>query len=202
MSGRAYLESIKKELEAGRHQHRMGESILAGLGYVRRRRSAVDEINFELERLGLHAEPPIAPEMPLRTPRIRFSLADGRPPEKKVAPEVPLLDPEKTALVQIEAEAEAESQAETDECEQAPPSSFRIGELAAADQDVGWVSQGASVAEAYITMSLEKYSRLMVASTRNPRVQDVKGMISYKSIAKTRVPEIPGPVLGGHGQSC
>jgi len=86
MSGRAYLESIKKELEAGRHQYRMGESILAGFGYVRRRRSVVDEINFELERLGLHAEPPIGPEMPLRTPRIRFSLADGCSPGRACEP--------------------------------------------------------------------------------------------------------------------
>src|SRR5947199_2182969 len=71
----SHLSEIKDELVTGHHQHRMGESILAVFGYVRRRRTAVDDINRELDTLGLRTDPPISQDMPLRTPRIRFSLA-------------------------------------------------------------------------------------------------------------------------------
>ncbi len=184
MSGRDYLESIKKELEAGRHQHRMGENILAQFGYVRRRRSAVDEINKVLEQLGLRADPPISPDMPLRAPRIRFSLAGAvlQPtPPTTVASENEVeiggddIDTEVEALVSTETTAP----------------SFRIAELLAADQEVAWVTPQATVAEAYTRMSLKKYSQLLVASSATPRAQDVKGIISFKSIAKASLKSKP-----------
>ena len=53
MSGREYLEAIKEQLDLGRHQHRMGENILGAFGYVRRRATALAEINATLQDIGL-----------------------------------------------------------------------------------------------------------------------------------------------------
>ena len=72
LSGRSYLEEIKTELEEGRRQWRAGANLLAAFGYVRRRKTAVDAINKDLEDLGLVCAPPIDVDMPLDTPRIRF----------------------------------------------------------------------------------------------------------------------------------
>ncbi len=189
VSGREYLESIKKELQTGRHQHRVGENILAEFGYVRRRRSAVDEINFELKRLGLCADPPISPEMPLRSPRIRFSLVEIRP-EPPAGRDQATEKPESESLEDGGADAATDAATVT----QAAASSFRIAELAAADHELGWVSPNASVAEAYTKMSLRKYSQLLVAGNSRPRAQDVKGIISYKSIAKASLISKPSQV--------
>ena len=79
MSGREYLEDIRSNLESGSNQWRMGENVLRAFGYVRRRKTAIDEINKTLAGLGVVAEPPVSPDMPLRSPYIRFTLstADG-----------------------------------------------------------------------------------------------------------------------------
>ena len=74
MTGNEYLDEIRDNLEAGRHQHRIGENVLRAFGYVRRRATAIEEINGTLEELGLATTPPIDSEMPLRTPRISFRL--------------------------------------------------------------------------------------------------------------------------------
>ena len=74
MTGRKYLEDIRTQLESGRYQHRMGENVLRAFGYIRRRATAIEEINATLRDLGLVADPPVDAEMPLRVPRIRFSL--------------------------------------------------------------------------------------------------------------------------------
>ena len=84
MPGQEYLEDIRAKLESGRHQHRMGENLLRAFGYVRRRATAIEEINATLEKLGLAADPPVNSEMPLRSPRIRFSLSLN-PPKEGVA---------------------------------------------------------------------------------------------------------------------
>ena len=92
MDGPEYLEDIRSNLASGRYQHRMGENILRAFGYVRRRATAIEEINATLEELGLEANPPISSQMPLRTPRIRFSLkdkADSVTPEAVEGPEIP-----------------------------------------------------------------------------------------------------------------
>ena len=68
------LEAIRAELVMKRHQHRMGENVLRAFGYVRRRATAIEEINASLTELGLVANPSISTDMPLKTPRIRFSL--------------------------------------------------------------------------------------------------------------------------------
>lgn len=46
------------------------------------------------------------------------------------------------------------------------------------------VSPNAPIAEAYTKMVLHRFSQLLVASSPQPRRQDVKGIVSYQSIAK------------------
>lgn len=174
MSGRDYLTAIKKELAAGRHQHRMGENILAAFGYVRRRQTAIDEINKALDDLELQTDPPIGPDMPLRVPRIRFSLkAVGTPPqaidEEPVEPE-----PE---------DVEQQEEGLPESLETLVPA-FRIAELDAADQPVDCIAPDAPLSEAYTRMALRKYSQLVVGNGNKPRRQDIKGIVSYQSIAK------------------
>ena len=77
MAGREYLEDIKAQLESGRHQSRMGENVLRAFGYVRRRATAIEEINATLEQLGLAAYPPVSSDMALKdTPYSLF--VEGR----------------------------------------------------------------------------------------------------------------------------
>ena len=76
MDGREYLKDIRANLEAGRNQWRMGENVLGAFGYVRRRKTAIDDINATLEELGLVTSPLLSSEMPLRSPRIRFTLKE------------------------------------------------------------------------------------------------------------------------------
>ena len=174
MTGRDYLEDIRTQLVAGRHQHRMGENVLRAFGYVRRRATAIEEINATLESLGLVADPPVEAEMPLRSPRIRFSLAteaaapdavDGRGTLATKSFDAPLPDTE-------------------DNDGSLPEPAFSISELASANTTVESVTPGASIQEAYTKMSLHKYSQLVVASQAKPRQQDIKGIVSFQSIAK------------------
>lgn len=171
MSGRDYLAAIKSELEAGHHQNRMGESLLAAFGYVRRRQTAIDEINATLAELGLVTDPSIGPNMPLRSPRIKFSLgvSEATTTEPSAADETEPLE---------------EEASDPDVVSSTQVSTFRVAELAAADKPVGWINPNASVAAAYTKMSLNKFSQLVVAGSANPRQQDIKGIVSYESIAK------------------
>ena len=59
MTGQEYLEAIRANLESGRHQHRMGQNVLRAFGYVRRRSTAIQQINDKLNELDLIADPPI-----------------------------------------------------------------------------------------------------------------------------------------------
>ncbi len=174
MSGKDYLLAIKQELLAGRHQHRMGENVLAAFGYVRRRRGVVDEINAVLEELQLTANPPIGQDMPLRNPRIRFSITSiSEPP------------PDQPWAVTTNDDDSGTGQEPGEEQPDASfVSSFRVAELAAADKPVECVSPQAEIAEAYTRMGLCKYSQLVVANSPTARRQDIKGIVSYESIAK------------------
>ena len=82
MTGRAYLQNIKNELLAGHYQHKKGELILGAFGYSRRRKVVLSEINRELKRLKLRADPPIDEDMPLDSSHISFFLLE--PPRSKV----------------------------------------------------------------------------------------------------------------------
>ena len=176
MTGQEYLEDIRTNLESGRNQHRMGENILRAFGYVRRRATAIEEINATLEELGLLAEPPVNSEMPLRAPRIRFSLSaktDAMTSEADDGPDkldsgmcdVPLPDAE-------------------DEGGNLPEPAFSVSELASANSAVECVSPNALIQAAYTTMLLRKYSQLVVADHPNPMQQNIKGTVSFQSIAK------------------
>lgn len=178
MTGQEYLENIKAELSAGRYQHRMGENVLRAFGYVRRRATAIEEINATLDSLGLTATPPITSDMPLKKPRIRFRLKpdDGTmTPEDTYAPET--LGPPNGFESSLEEEAE-ESDASL------PEPAFSVSELESAKTDVKCVSPSASIQKAYTTMVLHKFSQLVVADHPNPLRQDIKGIVSFRSMAK------------------
>ena len=176
MSGRDYLQDIKTNLEAGRNQHRMGENILRAFGYVRRRKTAIDEINAALDELGLETYPPIDPDMPPRTPRIIFSL-------KGAAPEI-IDDSGVGSSNSTETQLQYENEVDADDDDNLPEPTFSISELASANKDVQCVTQNASIQEAYTIMIKHKYSQLVVANGDKPRRQDIKGIVSFQSIAK------------------
>ena len=181
MTGQEYLENIKTQLEEGRRQNRKGENVLRAFGYVRRRATAINEIGETLERVGLVAVPPISSDMPLKE-RIIFRLKS------------------KSGIEQPEAEEDTRSEngpdstsEEEDEVEEGdndinlPEPAFRVSELASAKVEIEWVSPNESIQKAYTKMVLSKYSQLLVANSATPRQQDVKGTVSFKSIAKALI---------------
>ena len=179
MTGQEYLRDIRDNLQDGRHQHRMGENVLRAFGYVRRRATAVKEINATLDCLGLVAEPPIDARMPPRSPRIRFSLRDEPEPETtEDADDVDALD-----TISGEGSYEEAVIDDDDEGELLEPA-FSVSELESSDTCVAWVSPDASIQTAYTKMLLNKYSQLVVASNANPLRQDIKGIVSFQSMTK------------------
>ncbi|MBI4288338.1 MAG: hypothetical protein HY671_07930 [Chloroflexi bacterium] len=153
MTGHEYLKNIKKELEAGRWQHKKGISILASFGYSRRRKAALATINKEMETLGLKANPPIDENMPLDSSHVTFSLRG----EKGTTPVQP---------PQIDT-AEVEEEIEGPELEPFIPT-FRVRDLAAADKPVRCIKTNDPLKKAYIIMLKNKYSQLVVADTHHP----------------------------------
>ena len=176
MTGRQYLEAIRTELRSGRHQHRMGENLLRAFGYVRRRATAIEEINSTLETLGLVADPPVDSEMPLRAPRIRFSLKVGNGAETPEAVDGPVIVDSNSFDVPL--------QDADDNDGNLPEPSFSVSELESANTVVECVPPDASIQEAYTKMVRYKYSQLVVASIEKPRQQDIKGIVSFQSMAK------------------
>ena len=176
MSGQEYLQAIKTKLESGSHQHRMGENVLRAFGYVRRRATAIEEISATLEQLGLVTFPPISSDMPLKTPRIRFSLKAGggaASPETEDAPDTPDPDTSGSPFEYVD-----------DNDANLPEPAFSVSELASAKTDVECVSPSASIKKAYTTMRLRKYSQLVVADHATPMQQDIKGVVSFQSMTK------------------
>ena len=176
MDGQEYLQKIRIELEADRHQHRMGENVLRAFGYVRRRDTAIEAINTALKELGLAAEPPIDSEMPLRVPRIRFSLISAN---GTATPEV-IDGPDSLDSNDFD----SQSQDAEDSDSNLPEPAFSVSELKSAYINVECVNPGASIQEAYTKMVLHNYSQLVVASHERPRRQDIKGVVSFQSMAK------------------
>ena len=176
MTGREYLEGIRTNLDMRHRQHRMGENVLRAFGYVRRRATAIEEINATLEDLGLVADPPVGPDMPLRSPRIRFALraANGAAtPETVAGPDD--LDSDSS---------DDPSRDPEDDDFNLPEPAFSVSELASAKSVVKCVSPSAPIEEAYTEMLLGKFSQLVVAGHATPKQQDIKGVVSFQSIAK------------------
>ena len=153
----------------------MGASVLRAFGYVRRRATAINEINTTLDKLGLVAAPPIDSEMPLKARSIRFSLKDANGVAKVEAVDKPDA-PDSNDL-------NAQSQDIEDIDSNLPEPGFSVSELKSANCDVEHVSPNASVKKAYTKMLLHKYSQLVVANNPKPRQQDIKGIVSFKSLA-------------------
>ena len=186
MTGQEYLESIRTNLENGQYQHRMGRNLLSAFGYVRRRATAIDDINETLERVGLTTDPPIDADMPLRTPRIRFSLMnyDGSG-SLETDQDAGTLDPNDThAFLQDHDDSDGNI----------PEPAFSIYELESAKTDVECVPPSASLKTAYTKMVMHKYSQLVVANSPRPRQQDIKGIVSFQSIAKALIHGTPTTV--------
>ena len=161
MTGREYLEDIRTNLDKGRHQHRMGENVLRAFGYVRRRATAIEEINATLEDLGLVADPPVGPDMPLRSPRIRFALGavnGAATPETVAGPDG----------LDSDSSDDPSQDAEEDDVN-LPEPAFSVSELASAKSAVKCVSPSAPIEEAYTEMLLGKFSQLVVAGHATPK---------------------------------
>ena len=190
MTGQEYLRDIRNNLQNGRHQHRMGENILRAFGYVRRRATAIKEINETLDCLGLVAEPPIDARMPTRSPRIRFSLRDEHDLETtEDADDLDVLDTNRGEELYEDAAVEDDDEGEL------PEPAFSVSELESSETCVAWVSPDASIQTAYTKMLLNKYSQLVVASNANPFRQDIKGIVSFQSMTKALMNG--GPVTVG-----
>ena len=187
MTGQEYLRDIRGNLQAGRRQHRMGENVLRAFGYVRRRATAIKEINATLECLGLVADPAIDSRMPTKSPRIRFSLKDTLGPETtESADDVDALD--SNSIDESFEDAVVEDDGEL------PEPAFSVSELESSDTCVAWVSPDASIQMAYTKMMLNKYSQLVVASHAEPLRQDVKGIVSFQSMTKALMNGNPATV--------
>ncbi len=176
MTGREYLEAIRTNLEAGRNQHRMGQNILGAFGYLRRRSTAIQQINATLEELDLIAEPPVDSTMPLRRPSIRFSLRRTNETDPTgVVDGQAKVDPETLDTPSEDADGDDSN---------LPEPRFTVSELKTASITVEIVSPNATLQEAYTKMVMGKYSQLVVANNDRPRQQDIKGIVSFQSITK------------------
>ncbi len=180
--GRDYLEAIRDELASGRRQHRMGESLLRAFGYMRRRATALEEINSTLRELGLVATPPVNADMPLRTPRIVFALSS---PSESIGTEVAdeFLDPTSGNVIAQIQDLEVDGNL--------PEPSFRVSELESAKTNVERVSHTDSISAALTKMSMYDYSQLVVASHDEAKQHDIKGVVSFKSITQALMKGTP-----------
>lgn len=176
MTGREYLKAIRANLESGSHQHRMGQSILRAFGYVRRRSTAIQQINEALDDLDLIADPPIDSNMPLRNPRVRFLI---RPAAGTTSTEGT-----NASTAEDSNALDATTASDDSEDDDLPEPAFTVSELTTASTAVERVSPNATIKNAYTKMVRRKYSQLVVSSRDNPRQQDIKGIVSFQSIAK------------------
>ena len=190
MTGEQYLAAIRTELVAAHRQHKMGENVLRAFGYIRRRRTVIEEINAALEKLGLVANPPIDSDMPLRRPRIVFSLRDTADAAIPIASN----SADAVDLSSSNVLAQDEDDSDTD----LPEPAFSVSELESADKKVEWVSPNASIYDAYSKMVLHKYSQLVVSSNCRTMQQAIKGIVSFQSMTKALMngkPKIVGDCI-------
>lgn len=177
MSGGDYLDQIKQELELGHRQWKLGYKLLNAFGYVRRRQSAIDQINQELNARGMLTTPAIDSDMPLDS-YITFQLKN---PVAAAAGGDPA--PAEVSVEAIEAE-ELQLSAGSP-----PETALSIGNLEAAERVPAWINPNATLSEAFTRMELNGYSQLVVATS--DLANSVKGTISYESITRAFVHGAP-----------
>lgn len=179
MSGTEYLDAIRSQLESGKSAWRRADNIFRAFGYVRRRQSAVDQFNKEMEARGMRAEPALTTTIPLSA-YVRF-LLEPAPPPPEVLQVMDEFEP-------VNVEPEHIDPPESEKVEEPPPAdeanpadrALIVGNLAAAEHPPEMVNPQASIAEALTTMDLRDYSQLAVGNNHG----SVKGIVSYKSIAR------------------
>jgi hypothetical protein len=188
--GEAYLDAILAELKQGHRQWKRGDNLLGAFGYTRRRQTAIDLIKGLLEEKGMRTDPTLTTAMPLDR-AITFYLKGTKPePAAQTPGEVQEDTP--VEVVELAVEDEARSQAgqpvtvtipqEAPAAEPGGPvdRGLIIGNLACAERVPEQIAPTASVEEALTRMAMRDYSQLAV--TTGPR--DIKGVISYKSVAQ------------------
>lgn len=183
-TGEEYLDAIKAELEKGHRQWKRGDKLLEAFGYVRRRQTAIDWINAKLEERGLYTSPSITTEMPLDR-GITFYLK-GKQPEPPTEEEAAATDqPVEEIELATAGEGSEEHEAVKVTILQEPPVAepdrgLSVGNLACADKVPEQIVPTASVEEALTRMAFLDYSQLVVTTG----ARDIKGIISYKSVAQ------------------
>jgi len=192
-TGEEYLDLILAELKQGHRQWKRGDNLLAAFGYMRRRQTAIDLINSELEKRGVYTLPELSVEMPLDR-AIRFRLR-GAPPDSP--DEEPGAAARDTATETVEvATATEEETPSTVIIAAEPPAAdpenpadraLIVGNLECAERSPEVISPNATVKEALTRMDLREYSQLVVTSG----VRDIRGIVSYKSVARANLMGTP-----------
>lgn len=183
MAASEFLQQIKRELENGRKQWRRGDKVLAAFGYARRWPAVISTINGELRRLGLKTDPPIDEHMPLTT-AIRFYAVEESATDSQAA-SPPLAAQALTEDHVPDAQDSFDEVNQEEDTDALIIPSFKVAELRAASKQVTCIAQDASLSEAFTIMQLNKFSQLVVANNAKPRAQDIRGIVSFQSIAKT-----------------
>jgi CBS domain-containing protein len=190
--GSEYLQQIHDQLESGSNCWRKGENLLGAFGYTRRRQTAVDLINTELTRLGLRTVPPIDRDMPLDRYIVFYLAPAVAAAEDETAISTPLpppSPPEGEEEEELLAVVTADDQAEQIATHGPSPTdlTFTVANLDAAERKPVCVQTGDSLKHAITLMEMHNYSQLVVCDS----IGVVKGLISYKSITRTRLHREP-----------
>jgi CBS domain-containing protein len=182
-NGSDYLKAIKKNLEQGQRQWKRGDKVLEAFGYVRRRQEFVDQVNSELERLGLVAQPPVSTALNLHgytwfyLKAIPTAEVDGGSLSAAPPPDV-IADEEK-------AEIEKADLAEAPKVDLVNPADLgvTVRNLECATNPPLTVKPETSIESALTMMQLNDYSQLVVATGE----RSIKGVVSYRSIAREQL---------------
>lgn len=173
--GADYLKSIKAELAKGRRQRKRGDKLLQAFGYVRRRQTFVDQVNEELGRLGLVADPPISTEMEkdaFTTFRLIDATSQGSNIQVPDDDADPALDPAEDVKADL---------AEPPKVDSINPAdlSVTVRNLDCATKAPVMVNPSDSIASALTKMQLNDYSQLVVGTGE----RSIRGVVSDRSVA-------------------
>lgn len=189
-NGTEYLKDIKTKLQHGTRQWKRGDKILAAYGFVRRRQTFVDQINAELEALGLEAVPPITTEIALDG-YTAFRLKGSPGAESVTVSGVPAAAEAGAMPAEIVAEEKAEL-AEPPKVDASNPAdlSVTVRNLDCATKSPLMANPADDLASALTKMQLHDYSQLVVGTGE----RSIKGVISYRSIANQQLHGTPKKV--------